>query len=178
MVWGKERRLCETEKIYWKRHPWEAFSKLAAQQSAKWIITQRQGHRGCGIRRKNGDIKRIVHSKPLSHPHCCIFLIPISDLIALKIFSDNSHTLNTWEYTSWWSSVCVLHIAWSWLHLLATLWMSDAHNVLSSTALPSSYRPIWLLPSHLWSSSFSAAFCFSQHDDCLFQRMLLSHDVP
>ena len=60
--------------------------------------------------------------------------------------------------------------------------MSDVHNVLSLTALLSSWRlrPMasFMESIHLiFSSSFPSAFYFPQHY-CFFQKILPSHDVP
>lgn len=58
------------------------------------------------------------------------------------------------------TSSCVCYVLLSWLQLLETLWMSDVHDVLSSTVLLSSWR---LMPMAPFMESLYLIFGF-----CLF----------
>lgn len=78
------------------------------------------------------------------------------------------------------NSACFVPLSWFWL--LATLRVTEMHNVQSSVALLISVDSCLQLLS--WSQSISRGFTpfpdvfyFSQHS-CLFQRTWPSHDVP
>ena len=84
-----------------------------------------------------------------------------------KMYTGESTNVNSHPRPKWVSqSYPMCYMLLSQLCLLETLWISYAHNVLSSIVLLSS---CWLMPmgfffevnpSHIWSSSFPAAFYF------------------
>ena len=62
--WEKERKATWDRENKLKKTLWDAISKLTAQQSAKWTVTQRQGHGSGGMRNKDSETGRICYSKP------------------------------------------------------------------------------------------------------------------
>lgn len=85
------------------------------------------------------------------HPVCQVYLLRISLFSCVAL-------------------LCCLRV--SRLRLLATLWISDVHSVLSPNGFSSGIHP-----AHIWSSFSPAALYFPQHS-YLFRRTLYSHDVP
>lgn len=87
-----------------------------------------------------------------------------------NLFSSINH-LPQWIWSKSQVSCCCCQMLLSWLRLLATLWMSDVHSVLSSQpcSAPVDSR-LWLL---LWSHSISY-FVFLFSCSLLFFPALLS----